>query len=408
MVTFIDGFHEEGNNLQENISVYPVRISGVDDVKKACAKIGTDSGALAYLVPKSGMIHIYAERVDYRAANFLKQEMLSRGGDVAVAKHVIDGRTDYSDILIMGTGKQILSLTEKMTVMNIWGIPALREKLSDIMRNIKPRKWEMTSPAGHTIILSGKTRLMAILNVTPDSFFPESRTDERGIIERAGKFLDDGAYILDVGAESTRPGASPVSESDEAGRLVPALRALRREFPDAIISVDTYKAGIARLSADEGADIINDISGGQYDSGMAGAAAELGMPYVLSHVEGTPATMAGHEGHENILGDVNRYFAGKLAELDAAGVKRENVILDPGLGFGKSAGDNFALLKNIESLAVFGRPVMIGHSRKRFTGGLAGTLGVTAMMAGRVSLLRVHDVAENADALRVAEGVSGA
>ena len=118
--------------------------------------------------------------------------------------------------------------------------------------------------------------------------------------------------------------------------------------------------------------------------------------------------MAGREGHVNILGDMDRYFAAKLDELEASGIKRENVILDPGLGFGKSAGDNFTVLRNIESLAVFGRPVMVGHSRKRFTGGISGTLGVTAMMAGRVSLLRVHDVAENMEALRVAEVINGA
>ena len=401
-------FHEEGKNLQDNISVYPVKVSSAEDVIKLCAKIGTDSGALSYLVPKANIIHIYAERVDYRAANFVKQEMLSRGGDCAVGKHVIDGKTDYSDILIIGAEKQIASLTEKMTAMNIWGIPALREKIAGIMRNIKRGKWEIISPNGRKIILGRKTRLMAILNLTPDSFHPESRTDERGIIERAGKFLDDGAYILDVGAESTRPGASPVSESDEAGRLLPALRALRREFPEALISVDTYKAEIARLSAGEGADIINDISGFNFDSDMAGTIAGLGIPYVLSHITGTPSDMAGYESHENILGEMDKYFAEKLSALESAGVKRENVILDPGLGFGKSAGDNFTVLKNIESLAGFGLPVMIGHSRKRFTGGLSGTLGVTAMMSGRVSLLRVHDVAGNMEALRVAEGINGA
>ena len=385
-----------------------MKVSGVEDVVRLCGKIGTDSGALAYLAPKANMIHIYAERVDYRAANFIKQEMLSRGGDTAVAKHVIDGRTDYSDILIMGTEKQLLSLTDKMKAMNIWGIPVLRGKISDILRNIKAQKWEMVSPGGRRIILGRNTRLMAILNLTPDSFFAGSRVDERGIIERAGKFLADGAYILDVGAESTRPGANPVSESEEAERLLPALRILRREFPDVVISVDTYKANIARISASEGADIINDVSGFGFDSDMAGTVAGLGIPYVMSHIEGTPATMAGLEGHDNILGDMDRYFAAKLDELKAAGVKRENVILDPGLGFGKSAGDNFSVLRDVESLAVFGRPVMIGHSRKRFTGGLAGTLGVTAMIAGRVSLLRVHDVAENMEALRVAEGINGA
>ena len=389
--------------LKDNISVYPVRISGIDDMMRVCAKIGTDSGALAYLAPKSEILHIYAEKVDYRAANFLKQEMLSRGGDVAVAKHVIDGKTDYSDILIMGTGRQIFNLTEKMKAMNIWGISELREKLSSIIRNIKAKNWEMTSPHGRRIILGGKTRLMAILNLTPDSFHEASRIDERGIIERAERFLTEGAYILDVGAESTRPGASPVSESEEAERLLPALKVLRREFPESLISVDTYKAGIARISSDEGADIINDISGYGFDSDMAGTVAELGIPYVLSHISGIPSDMAGYEGHENILGEMDVYFSRKLEGLEAVGVKRENVIIDPGLGFGKSAGDNFTVLKNIESLAVFGRPVMIGHSRKRFTAGLSGTLGVTAVMSERVSLIRVHDVAENMEALRISE-----
>ena len=382
-----------------------MRISGIDDMRKVCAKIGTDSGALAYLIPKSGMIHIYAEKVDYRAANFLKQEMLSRGGDVAVAKHVIDGKVDYSDILLMSTEKQLLSLTEKMKAMNIWGIPALREKLSSIMRNIKPRNWEMISPHGRRIVLGGKTRLMAILNLTPDSFHEASRIDERTIIERAERFLTEGAYILDVGAESTRPGATPVSETEEAERLLPALKALRREFPDTLISVDTYKAGIARISSVEGADIINDISGYGFDSEMAGTIAELGIPYVLSHISGTPIDMAGFEGHENILGEMDVYFSRKLESLESTGVKLENVIIDPGLGFGKSADDNFTILKNIESLSVFGQPVMIGHSRKRFTGGISGTLGVTAMMSGRVSLMRVHDVADNMEALRISEGL---
>ena len=389
--------------MKDNISVYPVRISGIDDMRKVCAKIGTDSGALAYLIPKSGMIHIYAEKVDYRAANFLKQEMLSRGGDVAVAKHVIDGKVDYSDILLMSTEKQLLSLTEKMKAMNIWGISELREKLSTIMRNIKPRNWEMTSPHGRRIVLGGKTRLMAILNLTPDSFHEASRIDERTIIERAERFLTEGAYILDVGAESTRPGATPVSETEEAERLLPALKALRREFPDTLISVDTYKAGIARISSVEGADIINDISGYGFDSEMAGTIAELGIPYVLSHISGTPIDMAGFEGHENILGEMDVYFSRKLESLESTGVKLENVIIDPGLGFGKSADDNFTILKNIESLSVFGQPVMIGHSRKRFTGGISGTLGVTAMMSGRVSLMRVHDVADNMEALRISE-----
>ena len=383
--------------------MYPVKINSVQDVKRVCEKIGTDPHALAYLVPKSNINHIYAEKVDYRAANFLKQEMLSRGGDVAVAKHVIDGKTDYSDILIMGTDRQLSNLIEKMRSMNIWGIGELREKLSEVLKNLKVSKWEMTSPNGRKIILDDKTKLMVILNLTPDSFFADSRIDERGIIERAERFLVEGAYILDVGAESTRPGASPVSESEEVRRLVPSLKLLRREFPDVLISVDTYKAGVARISVEEGADIINDISGAGFDSDMAGAVVALKVPYILSHIKGTPESMGAEECGDEILGELNRFFADKLEVFAAI---RENVILDPGLGFGKSSRDNFEILKNIESLRVFGLPVMIGHSRKRFTGGLAGTLGVSALMSGRVSLMRVHDVGENMRAVEIGAGIS--
>ena len=175
--------------MQNDISTYPVRISGVSDIRRACEQIGTDQRALSYLIPKSNILHFYAENIDYRAASFLKQEMLSRGGDVAVSKHVIDGKSEHSDILIMGTHKQYTLLLEKMNAMNIWGIRELREHLAENLRNINTHYWELNSPAGHKIILDNKTRLMAILNVTPDSFFPESRTDEREIVERAEKFL---------------------------------------------------------------------------------------------------------------------------------------------------------------------------------------------------------------------------
>ncbi len=393
--------------MLNKISVYPVNISGIDDLKKACERIGTDNGALAYLGPKSNILHFYANKIDYRAASFLKQEMLSRGGDVAVAKHVIDGKTDYSDILIMGTISEIRNLTEKMKAMNIWGIKELRESLCGILRNINAHEWELTSPAGHKISLNNKhAELMAIINLTPDSFHELSRFNENNILETAERFLNEGAYILDIGAESTRPGADSISIEDEEKRLLPSLRALRREFPDALISVDTYKAEIAEISASEGADIINDISGFNFDPEMLKTISDLNMPYVLSHIKGTPKDMAVSEPYENILGEINIYFQEKTAALYEAGFRPENLIIDPGIGFGKSADDNLTILKNIESLSVFGRPILVGHSRKRFTGSerLAGTLAVSALMAGRVSLLRVHDVKENFQALKIAEG----
>ncbi len=390
------------------MNIYPLNVSSPEDMKAVCSRIGTDPRALGYLVPKSAIVHLYADNVDYRAAGFLKQEMLARGGDVAVTKHVIDGRTDKSDVLIMGTHTQLRSLQEKLKAMDIWGLRELREKLAETLRALACREWSLISPAGHTITLSLHTKLMAILNLTPDSFHAESRTDEAGILSRAEECLREGAYILDVGAESTRPGAVPVSEGEELARLVPALRALRREFPDALISVDTYKPETARIAANEGADIINDISGFTFGGNMPEVIAGLKMPYILSHIKGKPETMAKSEPYEDIINELAEYFAGKLEVLEGAGVERGQVILDPGLGFGKDSGDNFAILKDIESLRAFGLPVLVGHSRKRFTGSesLAGTLGVSALMAERVSLLRVHDVKENAGALRAAEALA--
>lgn len=389
------------------MNVYPVNISTQNDMKNICSKIGTDPRALTYLMPKRKILHFYADNIDYRAASFLKQELLSRGGDTIVTKHVIDGKSDYSDVLLMATHKQFWSLLEKLKAMDCWGLKEFREKLSEAFTNINVTEWEMISPTGHTITLNANTKIMAIMNITPDSFFQPSRIEEGKIIERAEKFLREGAYILDVGAESTRPGSQPVPEDEEIARLKPALKVLRRKFPDAIISVDTYKPEAARIAAGEGADIINDISGFTFIDGMPGVIAELDIPYVLSHIKGTPADMAQHEGYDDIVAELSGFFRAKLEALDMAGVNRENIIIDPGIGFGKGTEDNFAVLKNIESLSIFGRPVLVGHSRKRFTGkeSITGTLAVSALMYGRVSLLRVHEVAENLRAVKMAEAM---
>ena len=387
------------------MKIYPINIFSRDDLMNICSRIGTDTRALAYLQPKANIFHLFAENIDYRAAGFLKQEMLARGGDVAVTKHVIDGKADSSDVLIMATPSQLRSLQEKLKAMDCWGLKEFREGLSGVIKGCSVCEWRMKSPAGHELTLSHDTKIMAIVNLTRDSFFAASRVDDAGLIPVAGKFLSEGAYILDVGAESTRPGAEAVSESDELSRVVPAVRELRREFPDALISVDTYKPEVMRAVVNEGADVINDVSGFTFGAGTPETVAELGVPYVLSHIRGTPQDMVSYEGRGDILGELSTYFAAKLEALECAGVRRENVILDPGLGFGKSEGENFAVVRDVESLRVFGRPVLVGHSRKRFTGGLAGTLGVSGVLAGRVSLLRVHDVSENAEVLRVAEGV---
>lgn len=388
--------------------IYPLNVKNNNDLSKICARIKSDTRAFAYLAPKANIMHFYAENVDYRAAAFLKQELLARGGDAIVTKHVIDGKADYSDVLLMATASRLRSLLEKLKAMDCWGLKELRESLSLAFRNINHHEWVIASPAGHKLILNEETKLMAIINLTPDSFYAESRITETEILRTAEKFLSEGAEVLDIGAESTRPGSKPVSEAEELERLLPGLRILRREFPEAVISVDTYKPEVAWISANEGTDIINDISGFTFTKEMPGVIASLNIPYILSHIKGTPENMANHEPYKNLLGEIHEYFAAKLESLKNAGVKLENIILDPGIGFGKSGSENLALIKNIESLKVFGLPVLAGLSRKKFTGqeSLAGTLAVTAMLSGRVSMLRVHDVKENLQALKLASEIN--
>ena len=381
--------------------IYPININSNDDLIKACSRIKSDPRALAYLLPKSNVLHFYADRIDYRAAAFLKQELLARGGDTVVTKHVIDGKTDYSDVLLMATSSQLRSLLEKLKTMDCWGLKNFREELAACIRNININEWRISDK----LVLNHDTKLMAIINLTPDSFYEASRVQEHEILSSAEKFLSEGAAILDIGAESTRPGAKPITEAEELERLLPALKVLRKEFPEAVISVDTYKANVARVAVSEGADIINDISGFEYDDEMPRVIAECKVPYVLSHIKGTPENPA---TYENLLSEMTLYFAEKLKALESAGVNREKVIIDPGIGFGKSERDNFEIIKNLESFKIFGLPILVGHSRKRITGKtLSGTLAITAKLYGRANLLRVHDVAENLQALSIAASIEG-
>ena len=370
--------------------IYPVNVRDSRDLLKICSRIQTDPRAFAYLSPKSNIFHFFAEHVDYRAAAFLKQELLARGGDTVVTKHVIDGKTDFSDVLMMGTASQLKSLLEKLKAMDCWGLKNFREEFSRAFANLHIREWHMKTPAGHEIILNDDTKLMAILNLTPDSFHEASRVGAGEVVARAEKFLSQGAYVLDLGAESTRPGFEPVDAVEELARLLPPLKMLRKEFPDALISVDTYKSATADAAVSEGADLINDISGFELDPTMPETISRLGVPYVLSHYQSEPC--------ENILGAMNLYFTEKLKSLGG------NLILDPGLGFGKNSEDNFAIVKNLESLKVFGLPILVGHSRKRFTGkNLFATVALSGMLYGRASLLRVHDIEENLQALSMAK-----
>lgn len=272
--------------------------------------------------------------------------------------------------------------------------------------------------AGHWALRRGALPLdrpvvMGILNVTPDSFSDGGRFfDPADAIARARRMAEEGADLVDVGGESTRPGAPAVTADEEAARVVPVVRAIRAAL-DLPVSVDTRKAAVAREALAAGADVVNDVSG-LADPGMASVVAPSGAGLVLMHMRGTPETMQGLTDYGDVVDDVAAELAGSLARADAAGIARERVVLDPGIGFAKTAEQNLALIASLDRIqARLGRPLLLGVSRKSFIGSLlggvpaeardAGTTGAcVAGLARGARLFRVHDVRAARQALDVA------
>ena len=253
--------------------------------------------------------------------------------------------------------------------------------------------------------------VMGIINITPDSFYSGSRVvDERTLIERVGRMLDDGANVLDVGACSTRPGSEQVDAQGEMARLDWALNAIRREFPDVILSVDTYRADVARRCVEEwGADIINDISAGMLDPEMFVTVARLRVPYVLMHMRGTPETMSSLTDYQNVAAEVLEWMARRIDELRQMGVA--DIIADPGFGFAKTLEQNYELLARLEAFHVLDAPLLVGVSRKRMIytplqctadEALNGTtvINTIALQQG-AHFLRVHDVKAAVEAVKL-------
>ncbi len=267
-----------------------------------------------------------------------------------------------------------------------------------------------------------RIRIMGILNVTPDSFHSESRTPALdATLERARRLLQEGADILDVGGESTRPGAQALSASEELKRIVPVFAALASEFPDLPLSVDTYKAEVARVALEAGASLVNDVSGGRLDAAMPGVVASTGATVIVGHMRGTPKTMQQAPHFHDVVAEVAAELAESVLAFSRAGVAKERLWVDPGFGFGKRLEDNVALLAGLGELRGSGAALVVGISRKRFIGLLCGGAAVedpAARLHGSLAaqllavlrgadVVRTHDVGATREVLAVAAAVFG-
>ncbi|HEY5567671.1 MAG TPA: dihydropteroate synthase [Gammaproteobacteria bacterium] len=262
-----------------------------------------------------------------------------------------------------------------------------------------------------------RVALVGVINATPNSFSDGGRhLDPARAAEAAVAMVAEGAAMLDLGAESTRPGATPVPEDEELARLLPVLAAVRAAVR-VPLSVDTTKAVVARRALDAGADVVNDVSAGRLDPGMLPLCAAAGVPVVLMHMQGTPATMQEAPQYTDVVAEVAAFLGARARAAEAAGVAPDAILVDPGIGFGKTVAHNCALVRRLDVLAALGYPVLVGVSRKGFIGQLLGGRGtesrlfgtaaaVALAVAGGARLVRVHDVGPMRDVVRVAEGVA--
>src|SRR5258708_22703866 len=258
-------------------------------------------------------------------------------------------------------------------------------------------------------------KVMGILNVTPDSFYDGNKfKDDRAILAHVEKMLTEGADFIDVGGYSTRPGAEEISIDEELNRTIPAVKLIAKNFPESLISVDTFRSSVAKEAVDAGAIMVNDISGGALDEKMFSTVASLKVPYVLMHIQGTPQTMTKETNYDNLIKDIIDYFHFKVFQLQNLGVK--DIIIDPGFGFAKTIEQNFELLNKLDYFQILGRPILAGLSRKSMIwrtlnsdpeGALNGTtaLNSIALMRG-ASILRVHDVREAKETVLLMQKIS--
>ncbi len=264
--------------------------------------------------------------------------------------------------------------------------------------------------------LSAKTHIMGILNVTPDSFSDGGlHIETADAVERAFRMVDEGTDIIDIGGESTRPGSEPLSQDDELRRILPVIGALakRLKIP---LSVDTYKAETARRAFDAGASMLNDISGARFDPDMPRVAAEYGVPVVLMHIRGTPGNMQVNPTYAALIPEIIDYLRGSIRKVLDAGVRDNMIIVDPGIGFGKTFEHNLTILNNLQEFGVLDKPLLVGPSRKAFIGRILGGASPRERVEGTAAavaisimkgadIVRVHDVKEMARVVRVADSI---
>lgn len=398
-------------------AVERMRLICVETISEAVAElrgIGADEDSIGVMAPKALGRTIKLEKISSPAANILKQEMLSLGGDAAVAREVITGKAEASDVLLMGTLKQFKGLVGKISRQH-FGLSRMAQGLNGILEVVETPPHYRLECRGHTFDLGARTHIMGVLNVTPDSFSDGGyfySFDQA--VDRARQMVEEGADIIDVGGESSRPGSEPMAVEEELERVLPVVERLVEEL-SVPVSVDTVKSQVAERALEVGAHMVNDISGLKYDPEMGSVVSSYDVPLILMHIKGRPKDMQANPVYEDLLSEIFSSLQESARRALQAGVRQESIVIDPGIGFGKTVEHNLEILKRLREFTSMGYSLLVGTSRKSFIGKvldlpvddrLEGSLAAVAVsILNGAHILRVHDVKPTVRAARLVDAI---
>lgn len=391
---------------------YKVRQISKNFIKDELTRIDFDNSYLSKAIEKyqHNLIKIYS--LSTPAANILKQTALSAGSDLAVSRKVINCSTEYTDGILTVNDKQLFSIIESLQKQP-FGLKFLADELLNLYKNINnlPSKFIIRNKS---FDWSKQTYIMGILNITPDSFSDGGLyLSIDNAIKKVKEMIENSVDIIDIGAESTKPYSKPTDTDTQINRITPIITEIRKQFPEVVLSIDTRDHNVAQKSIDLGVDIVNDVSGLEYDKEMLNFVCNNNLPIIIVHSNATPDIMQVNPHYNDLIGDITSFFYNKVYMLAEKGVK--NIILDPGIGFGKTTEHNLEIIRRIQEFKSLGLPLLVGVSRKKFIDNILNldvnfreepTCAVNSyLISQKANILRIHDVKFHAKAMKMLDAI---
>ncbi len=391
-------------------NAHAVEVSTAADLKEYLNQIDVPPEEIQRITDSFLYSTLKLENVDTRAANLMKSYIETLGGGLAMRKEAYSYTVRETDVLLTGSRKTLSLLAQRLRG-EPFGLDAISAEIAACLNEGN----RIMAWGTRLLDFTRRTYVMGILNMTPDSFYPASRTATlKEGLRAAAEMVEAGVDIIDLGGESTRPGSDPVPLEEEVRRVIPTVQAIRRES-DVMLSVDPRKAELAERALDAGADMINDVSGLREDGGLARLVARRKVPIVLMHMRGAPKTMQKQPYYRNTISEILRELGPSISHALGAGIPPELIIIDPGIGFGKRIQDNLRIIKELSSLKSLAFPILIGLSRKSFIGEildrpvekrLIGTITAnTLAVINGANIIRVHDVADAVEMVKIIDSV---